>query len=166
MLDTHMLDIGGDTWRVKSREPVRAQASGVVGGNYSEVIPFRQQEFVNAFLEWIICDNIKHRKATSIRLKRCFKIANIEAINAFPDSHSTVETWIHDLFRHMEPQILEELRNAKSKITITFDGWGSKREKISVLGVVVHFINARYESCTRLIGLPELPGHKKTGVGM
>lgn len=166
MQEVHMLDAGGDIWRLKSTEQARAQPSGVVGGSYSEVIPFRQQEFINAFLEWIICDTVKHRKATSKRLKRCFKIANMDAAKAFPDSHTTVELWIHELFHHMEPQIINEIRNAKSKITITFDGWGSKREKISVLGVVVHFINNKYESCTRLIGLPELPGHKKTGVGM
>jgi hypothetical protein len=35
-----------------------------------------------------------------------------------------------------------------------------------VLGVTVHFINNKYESVTWLIGLPELPGHGKTGVGM
>lgn len=89
----------------------------------------------------------------------------MEATKAFPDSPTTVANWIHELFVFFEPQIIEELRNAKSKITITFDGWGSKREKISVLGVVIHFINDKYEAVTRLIGLPELPGHGKTGVG-
>jgi hypothetical protein len=29
----------------------------------------------------------------------------------------------------------------------------------------VHFINNKYEAVLRLIGLPELPGHRKTGVG-
>ncbi len=159
-----MLDEGGDTWRMERIEG-RAQASGIVNNRYEQVIPFRQQEFKNAFLEWIICDNVKHRKAASKLLKRAFKIANIEAEKAIPDSHSTVENWIHELFAHFEPQIIKEIRGAKSRITITFDGWGSKREKISVLGVVIHFINSKYEACTRLIGLPELPGHGKTGVG-
>ena len=89
--DTHMLDARGDTWRIISTELIRAQASGVVNGSYSEVIPFRQQEFVNAFLEWTICDSIKYRKVTSKRLKRCFKIANIKIVNALPDAHSTIE---------------------------------------------------------------------------
>jgi hypothetical protein len=29
----------------------------------------------------------------------------------------------------------------------------------------VHFINDKYEAVLRLIGLPELPRHRKTGVG-
>lgn len=90
----------------------------------------------------------------------------MDAAKALPASHSTIETWIHKYFEFFEPTIIEEIRHAKSKITITFDGWGSKREKISVLGVVVHFINSKYEAVTRLIGLPELPGHGKTGVGI
>jgi hypothetical protein len=66
------------------------------------------------------------------------------------------------MFTHFEPEVIEEIRHAKSKISITFDKWGSKREKISV---VTHFINEKYEAVSRLISLPKLLGHGKTGVG-
>ena len=69
------------------------------------------------------------------------------------------------MFKHFEPEVIEEVRNAKSRISISFDGWGSKREKLSIVSVVVHFINDKYEAISRLIGLPTLPGHGKTGVG-
>lgn len=165
LLDIHSLDAGGDIWRIKNDKPM-AQPSGIVDGDYDRIIPFRQQEFKNAFLEWIICENVKHRKAASRRLKRCFILANKDIANALPTSHVTVESWIHELFTYFEPQVIEEVRRAKSRITVTFDGWGSKREKISVLGVVVHFISDKYEAVTRLIGLPMLPKHGKTGVGI
>lgn len=165
LLKTHYLDEHGDTWRIQGIEK-RAQPSGVVDGGYEKVIPFRQQEFMNAFVEWVVLDNIKHRKATSRRLLRLFKIANADAAAAIPQSHTTIENWIHNYFEHFEPTIKEELKCAKSRISISFDGWGSKREKISVLGVVVHFINEFSIAVTRLIGLPELEGHAKTGVGM
>lgn len=161
----HYLDEGGDIWRQKFNTEQPPQPSGPVNGGYEKVLPFRQQEFKNALLEWIVCDNIKHRKACSKRLKRCFQIANVQAANAIPESASTVETWIHDLYTHFEPGIRLEIVNAKSKVSITFDGWSSKHDKISVVGVVVHFINDKYEAVSRLIGLPELPGHSKTGVG-
>ena len=61
--------------------------------------------------------------------------------------------------------MIKEIRRAKSRITVTFDGWGSKREKISVLSVIVHFINDKYKAVTRLIRLLILPKHGKTGVG-
>jgi len=68
------------------------------------------------------------------------------------------------MFRHFEPKVIKEIRNAKSRITISFDRWGSKHKKISVVRVVVHFINVEYKYMTRLIGLPELLEHKKAGV--
>jgi len=154
--------MGGDTWRLHS-DSTPPQASGIVEGTYERVIPFRQVEFKNAFLEWVIMDGIKHCKASSKRLLRAFQIANMQAANAIPTSRTTVATWIHDMFTHFEPEVIEEIRHAKSKISISFDGWGSKREKISVLRVIAHFINEKYKAVSRLIGLPELPGHGKTG---
>ena len=159
----HYLDEGGDIWRIRHEES-GIQASGVVDGGYERIIPFRQREFKNAFLEWVILDNVKYRKAVSKRLKRAFKIANIQAASSIP-GHAIISEWIHELFAHFEPVIIREIANARSKISITFNGWGSKHEKLSVVGVVIHFINEYYENVTRLIGLPELPGHGKAGVG-
>lgn len=110
-------------------------------------------------------DNVKIRKATSKRLKRAFKIANQQAANALPASGNTINTWIQDMFQYFEPEIINEVQYAKSKIHVSFDGWGSKHEKLSVLGVVIHMINSQGEAVTRLIGLPEVPGHGKKGVG-
>jgi hypothetical protein len=158
----HFLDEGGDIWRICC-EGDGVQASGVVDGGYERVIPFRQQEFKNAFMEWVILDNVKHRKAASKRLKQAFKIANIQALSSIP-TRPTVTTWIHELFEHFEPVVIREIANTRSKILITFDGWGLKHKKISVVRVVIHFINKHYKNVTRLIGLPELPGHRKAGV--
>jgi hypothetical protein len=69
------------------------------------------------------------------------------------------------MFEYFEPEVIEEIQHAKSRISISFDGWGSKHEKISVVRVVVHFIDVNYKCVTRLIGLPELPDHGKAGVG-
>ena len=82
MQDIHFLDKGGDTWRVKPSGA--AQALGPIYGGYKRVIPFCQQEFVNAFVKWVVIDNVKHRKATSNRLQRAFKIANMQSTNALP----------------------------------------------------------------------------------
>jgi hypothetical protein len=68
------------------------------------------------------------------------------------------------MFKHFEPEVIKEIAHAKSRISISFDGWGSKRDRISVVGVVVYFINKRYEAVTRLIGLPQVLVHSKAGV--
>jgi hypothetical protein len=48
---------------------------------------------------------------------------------------------------------------------VSFDGWGSKHEKISVLSVVTHFINKKHKNVIRLLGLPKLSKYRKTGIG-
>jgi len=68
------------------------------------------------------------------------------------------------MFKYFEPEVIEEVRNAKSRILISFDGWGLKRERLSVISVIIYFINDKYEAISRLIGLLTLPGHRKTGV--
>ena len=50
LADIHKLNEGGDTWR-KVAGDVGAQPSAPVDGAYEKVIPFRQLEFKNAFLE-------------------------------------------------------------------------------------------------------------------
>jgi hypothetical protein len=47
---------------------------------------------------------------------------------------------------------------------MSFDGWGSKYKKISVLSVVTYFINKKHKNVTRLIGLSKLPKHRKIGI--
>ena len=66
-------------------------------------------------------DSIKHQKAVSPYLKKMLYIANSTAIKALPDSASTTAQWIHDMFTFFEPQVIQELQAAKSKIHVSFD---------------------------------------------
>jgi hypothetical protein len=53
---------------------------------------------------------------------------------------------------------------AKSHIYISFNDWGLKHEKLSIIGIIIHFINVKYKVVARLISLLELPGHGKTSI--
>jgi hypothetical protein len=68
------------------------------------------------------------------------------------------------MFLYFKPYIIKEIQKARSRISILFNRWGLKREKLSVISVVIHFINEYYENVTRLISLLELLGHGKAGV--
>ena len=166
MAKVHKLDKYGDIGKLPSNTEAPTQASGVVGGSYEKIIPFRHLEFRNAFTKWVVMDDVKHRKAASKNLRRLFKIANIEAVNALPTSHITSEAWIGEMFNYFEPAIIQDVAEAQSRISVSFDGWGSRREKISVVAIVLHYVNKRGQIVTVLAGLPELPGHGKSGVGM
>ncbi len=58
----------------------------------------------------------------------------------------------------------KEVYIAKLRIYISFNKWGLKYEKLSILGVIIHFINLKYKAVTRLISFLELPRHSKTSI--
>jgi hypothetical protein len=68
------------------------------------------------------------------------------------------------MFAHFKPGIIKKVTKAWSRISIFFNSCGLKHKKISVVRVVLHFINDKYENVTRLISLPELLRHRKSGV--
>jgi hypothetical protein len=70
------------------------------------------------------------------------------------------------MFVYFKPKIIKEIRTAKLRITISFDGWGLKRKRLSVVGVVIHFINTKNQNVTHLIGLLTLPSYRKSSVSM
>ena len=89
--DTHFLNELGDLWIVPLTTK-KAQPSSVINSSYEKVIILRIQEFKNAFLEWVILDDISHRKACSKRLLRVFKIANLKALRVLPSSPLLIVT--------------------------------------------------------------------------
>jgi hypothetical protein len=76
---------------------------------------------MNAFFEWIIMDDIKLRKAASKRLRCAFAIANVQCVNALSKSSTTIATWIEDIHTYFEPTIIEEIKNARSRVSISFN---------------------------------------------
>jgi hypothetical protein len=106
-------------------------------------------------------DDIKLRKAALIRLCCAFKIANKQCVNALPKSYLTIATWIEEIYIYFELTIKEEIKQVRLKILISFDGWGLKHKKISLVGVVAYFIDFKGHAVSRLLGMPELPGHSK-----
>jgi hypothetical protein len=70
------------------------------------------------------------------------------------------------MFDYFKPQVIKEVYIAKSRISISFDGWGLKREKLSVISVVIYMVNNKNKNVTRLIGLLELLRYRKTDVDM
>jgi hypothetical protein len=111
-------------------------------------------------------DNIKHRKAALKRLQLVFRIANAKASKVLPTLLLIIVVWIYDMFVYFEPKIIKEICIAKLYITISFDSWGLKRKRLSVVGVVVHFINIKNQNVTRLISLPMLPSYRKSSVSI
>jgi hypothetical protein len=114
-----MLDNGGDIWR-QPAQALLAQASGITVDGF--VVPFRQLEFRNQFLTWVVMDDVKHRKASSFHLRKLFKIANEQTVKLIPQSATTVANWVKEAFTYFETVVIDEIKHSRSRITISFDG--------------------------------------------
>lgn len=113
---------------------------------------FNKHDWKSVFLEWAIVDDISLRKTASNRLKRmaCYRNPIMEPF--FPGGHATTRVWVIKLFEVTKPHIRLSLANARSRITISFDGWKSDNE-LDLLGVFAHYFDEQYQLKTVLISL-------------
>ena len=86
------------------------------------------------------------------------EFANPEAADALWVSHNSVASFVMRLYRYMEPQVVQMLSSAISKIHISFDGWTTKGGKRGFFGVVAHFADADGTIRDLPIALPQLTG--------
>jgi hypothetical protein len=87
-----------------------------------------------------------------------FRIVNGEAERALWQSPRSVATYAMRLFHLMQPQIVQALSNAISKIHISFNGWTTKGGTRGFFGIVAHFATSSGEIHDLPIALPQLTG--------
>ncbi|KAF2034199.1 hypothetical protein EK21DRAFT_42037, partial [Setomelanomma holmii] len=74
-------------------------------------------------------------------------------------SPSSFSTYIMKLFSFLQPQVIEILSAAVSKIIyISFDGWTTKGGKRGFLGIAAHFATVEGKIVNVPINLPQLTG--------
>jgi hypothetical protein len=62
--------------------------------------------------------------------------------------------------------VVESIKKASSKLTISFDGWKANNEVLDVLSVVAHYLNSDYILQTVVIGIRDTMGsHIGTTIG-
>ncbi|KAM0708104.1 hypothetical protein Q7P35_004753 [Cladosporium inversicolor] len=74
-------------------------------------------------------------------LGRADKSNNPRLKDAVPKSHNTVNNWIKADFNRYKSTIVELIRRAVGKVTISFNGWKANNDILDLLGVVVHYIS-------------------------
>ncbi|EKG08943.1 Ribonuclease H-like protein, partial [Macrophomina phaseolina MS6] len=79
-------------------------------------------------------------------------------------SHLTIRKWLLGEFNRHKGVVTEVLHGAPGLIHLSFDGWSS-RNRLSLLGLNVHFLSSSGKVRQFLIGLPELEG-RHTGVNL
>jgi hypothetical protein len=119
---------------------------------------FDVQSFQIAAVSWLVHNNLALRQFEDPGFRKMIQFASPEAEQALWSSHNSVARFVMRLYNFMQPQVVDELRYAASKIHISFDGWTVKGGKRGFFGIVAHFATAEGDLRDVSIDLPQLSG--------
>jgi hypothetical protein len=118
---------------------------------------FDRSGYEGLIVTWVVCDNISLRQATSSRFQRLVVYRDPFLEDVLPDSHSTLSSWIKSYYERAKAVVRAKLKQAVSRITISFDGWKSDSD-MDLLGVVAHYVDHNYSHRTVLLALTSTRG--------
>ncbi|RYN15484.1 hypothetical protein AA0113_g12563 [Alternaria arborescens] len=152
-LDPAALPQGQTTLKMMAASGVKVPQSVA-----NELGNFDVQRFRYAAVTWLVDNNHPLREFETPAFRQMIEFANPEAADALWVSHNSVASFVMRLYRYMEPQVVQMLSSAVSKIHISFDGWTTKGGKRGFFGVVAHFADADGTIRDLPIALPQLTG--------
>ncbi|KAI2476676.1 hypothetical protein Ptr902_12023 [Pyrenophora tritici-repentis] len=119
---------------------------------------FNVQAFRYAVVSWLIKNNHPLREIETASFREIVAYANPEAVDALWTSRTSVKSYVMRLYRELQPQVVEALSQATSKIHVSFDGWTTKGGKRGFFGVVAHYADESGVVIDLPIALPQLTG--------
>ena len=106
---------------------------------------FDEEGWKSAYCRWIASSGISLRQASSDDLRALLCFQNPRLKKLVPQSHVTTRTWMVAEFAKHKQRIMDSIASARSKVTISFDGWKANNDVLDLLGVVAHYIGDDYK---------------------
>jgi hypothetical protein len=98
-------------------------------------------------------------QATSPELYNLLTFHNPKVEQLVPkNNHKSPRRWIMESYGTSRSTVVESIKKASSKLTISFDGWKANNEVLDVLSVVAHYLNSDYILQTVVIGIRDTMG--------
>jgi hypothetical protein len=92
------------------------------------------------YCKWVVSSGISLRQAASPQHNALLCFQNPRVKDLLPQSHSTATSWVMAEYTRHQATIINSIATAKSKLTISFDGWKANNDVLDLLGVVVHYL--------------------------
>jgi hypothetical protein len=102
-------------------------------------------------------EQIPLRKIDTPALRDLLVYLNPRCKPAVP-SRNTLRAYIATAYESALEVVEAELATARTKINLSFDLWTSPGRRLSLLGVVAHYLNDRFEPRAVLLALPRMRG--------
>lgn len=119
-------------------------------------ITFNYNTFRRLLVRWFVYNNVALYKIESERFNQLLVYLQPRVKASIPYAKS-VRRWIMEDYQILKEGVIQELRTAPSSIHLSFNLWTLKN-LLSLNGIVIHYIGAKYATKTCLLALPEQDG--------
>jgi hypothetical protein len=138
-------------------QPPTDSSAGGMDDYLEGVHPLQAEQWRADFIDWIAHDDITFEQAASIRLRKVILGGGRHLLHLLPSAR-TVRSWLTNTYHERFEDVKKCLASSYSKINLSFDGWSSPN-RLSLLGVVGHWIDKDRKLKTCLLALRPVEGH-------
>jgi hypothetical protein len=118
---------------------------------------FDYETFKGLLVRTFVVEQIPLVKVESQALKDLLIYCNPRCKAALP-GRTTLKRYIASAYDQALPAVESELASANSKINLSFDLWTSPNRRLSLLGVVAHYLDKGFEPRALWLALPRMTG--------
>lgn len=123
---------------VTYQSPFEAAARVPGGASQPSHTPWQEGAFLNAFIDWIIQNDVSFLHAVSLGTRGLLTWNRISMMRALPNSATTVSRYVLSQLETRKEVVVEMVGGSASKVAVSVDVWTSTNY-MSFLGVVAHF---------------------------
>jgi hypothetical protein len=109
-------------------------------------------------LRFVVANNLSMRQASFPWLYALLSFENPKIRDLIPQSHTTVRDHLIDHYEASKLMVIQLLAQAKSEVSISFDGWKADNNMLDLLGVCAHYLDNKYNLKVVVLGLRNTDG--------
>jgi hypothetical protein len=118
---------------------------------------FDHEVFKGLLTRLFTIEQLPLQKVESPALRDLLMYCNPRCRTALP-GRTTLRSYITSTYEHGLTAVELELSQARTKINLSFDLWTSPNRRLSLLGVVAHYLDSSYKPRAILLALPRMTG--------
>jgi hypothetical protein len=123
------------------------------------------EKFKELLIRWIVCCHIAFFQLENRHFRELLFFLSPTLMNHLPKAARTIRSWILTAFTSKKQQLMEDLHQARSRVSISFDLWTSPNP-YAILGVVAMWIDATGKRRSTVLGMRRVYGeHTGENVG-
>ena len=117
----------------------------------------RLDRFKELFIRWLVCCHIAFFQIENTYFRDLLFYLFPPLAKLLPKAACTLRQWVIDAYEAKKEKLRQNMRNARSNISLSFDLWTSLNY-LAILGVVAYFIDQHGRRQTTVLALREVEG--------